>query len=181
MSRLTGRDTDAVQADRLAIATAYAAESGSVVVLKGACTIVAAPDGRARISPVANSMLAHAGTGDVLAGLIGGLLAQGLSPFDAASAAVWVHAEAGRLVSEAYGAASGIAQDLLRALPDARKLLEEPTVSSVGLPFGGPGGGMGGPGGGMGGMRGGLGGDMGGIGSPPFGGAGGPGGPGGPF
>jgi hypothetical protein len=121
------------------------------VVLKGACTIVAAPDGRARISPVANAMLAHAGTGDVLAGLIGGLLAQGLDPFDAASAAVWVHAEAGRAVAEAYGTAAGIAQDLLRALPEARKLLEEPAFSASGaLPFGlppGPGAGMGAGGG----------------------------------
>jgi NAD(P)H-hydrate repair Nnr-like enzyme with NAD(P)H-hydrate dehydratase domain len=49
-----------------------------------------------------------------------------MSPFDAASAAVWVHAETGRLIAEAYGTAAGIAQDLLRALPDARKLLEEP-------------------------------------------------------
>ncbi|MEX2229776.1 MAG: NAD(P)H-hydrate dehydratase [Dehalococcoidia bacterium] len=182
MARLSGRDADDVQANRLAVATAYAAESGSVVVLKGACTIVAAPDGRARISPIANAMLAHAGTGDVLAGLIGGLLAQGMGPFDAASAAVWVHAEAGRLVAGAYGTAAGIAQDLLRALPDARKLLEEPTFTAAGgLPFGGPGGGMGGvPGmGGMGGMGGpGEPGGLPGVGSP-FGGRGG--GPGGPF
>ncbi len=96
-----------------------------MVILKGAGTIVASPDGRARISPAANAMLAHGGTGDVLAGLIGGLLAQGMEPFDAASAAVWTHAEAGRLVAEAYGTAAGIAQDLLRALPDARRVLED--------------------------------------------------------
>ena len=134
MARLVGRDTGDLQANRLAVATAYAAESGSVVVLKGAYTIVAAPDGRARISPSANAMLAHAGTGDVLAGLIGGLLAQGLSPFDAASVAVWVHAQAGRLVAEAYGTAAGIAQDLLRALPDARRLLDERATGAAGAP-----------------------------------------------
>ena len=126
MSRLTGRSVDDIQSHRLEAATSFARESGSVVVLKGACTIVAAPDGRARISGAANAMLAHAGTGDVLAGLIVGMVAQGMSPFDAASAAVWVHAETGRLIAEAYGTAAGIAQDLLRALPDARKLLEEP-------------------------------------------------------
>ncbi len=126
MSRLTGRDVADVQSHRLAVATDFARESGSVVVLKGANTIVAAPDGRARVSSAANAMLAHGGTGDVLAGLIVGMLGQRMSPFDAASAAVWVHAEAGRLISEAYGTAAGIAQDLLRALPDARKLLEEP-------------------------------------------------------
>jgi ADP-dependent NAD(P)H-hydrate dehydratase / NAD(P)H-hydrate epimerase len=125
MSRLTRRSTAEVQADRLGAAVALARETSNVVVLKGAGTVVAHPDGRARISPVANAMLAHGGTGDVLAGLVAGLLAQGMEPFDAASAAVWVHAEAGRLVAEAYGTAAGIAQDLLRALPDARKILEE--------------------------------------------------------
>ena len=124
MARLNGTSVDAVQANRLACAVEYASESGSVVVLKGACTIVAAPDGRARISSSANAMLATAGTGDVLAGLIGGLLAQGLAPFDAASAAVYMHADAGRQVAEAYGSAAGLAQDLLRALPESRKLLD---------------------------------------------------------
>ncbi|MBM3138777.1 MAG: NAD(P)H-hydrate dehydratase [Chloroflexi bacterium] len=144
MARLTGRAVAEVQADRLATATAFARERGSVVVLKGACTIVAAPDGRARISGAANAMLAHAGTGDVLAGLVGGLIAQGMAPYEAASAGVWLHAEAGRLVAEAYGTAAGIAQDLLRALPDARKLLEEGASSGAGgIPFGGmPFGGM---------------------------------------
>jgi NAD(P)H-hydrate epimerase len=69
-------------------------------------------------------MLATAGTGDVLAGLIVGLIAQGLEPFDAASAAVYLHAEAGRLVGESHGAAAGLAQDLLQALPETRKLLD---------------------------------------------------------
>ena len=124
MARLTGSSTADVQLNRLHCATEYARATESVIVLKGACTVVAAPDGRARISGVANSMLATAGTGDVLAGLISGLLAQGLEPFDAASAAVYMHADAGRHVSETYGAAAGLAQDLLRALPEVRKLLD---------------------------------------------------------
>ena len=124
MARLTRSTTAEVQADRLHCALEYAGATGSVVVLKGACTVVAAPDGRARISGAVNAMLATAGTGDVLAGLIGGLLAQGLEPFDAAAAAVFVHADCGRLVAEEFGSAAGLAQDLLRALPESRRLLD---------------------------------------------------------
>lgn len=124
MARLTGTSIEQVQDDRLHCATEYARATESVVVLKGACTVVASPDGRARISGAANAMLATAGTGDVLAGLIAGLLAQGLEPFDAASAAVYLHAEAGRLVEESHGAAAGLAQDLLGALSETRKLLD---------------------------------------------------------
>lgn len=127
MARLVGRSVAEVQADRLEVATEYAARTQSVVVLKGAGAIVAAPDGRARISDVANSALAHGGTGDVLAGLIAGFLAQGMSPFDAASAGVWVQTEAARQVSDVYGAPSTLASDLLKALPEARKLLEPPS------------------------------------------------------
>ncbi len=127
MARLVGRTVAEVQANRLDVATEYAAQTQSVIVLKGAGTIIAAPDGRARISDVANSALAHGGTGDVLAGLIVGFLAQGMTPFDAASAGVWVHTEAARQVSDAYGAPSTLASDLLKALPEARKLLEPPS------------------------------------------------------
>ena len=124
MARLTGGTAAEVQSDRLQTALGYAERTRSIVVLKGACTVVAAPDGRARISPAANAMLATAGTGDVLAGLIAGLIAQGVEPFEAASAAVHLHAQCGRQVADAYGTAAGLAQDLLRALPEARKLLE---------------------------------------------------------
>jgi len=127
MARLVGYSVAEVQSRRLDVAVEYARRTQSVVVLKGAGTIVAAPDGRARISDVANSALAHGGTGDVLAGLIVGLVAQGMTPFDAASAGVWVQTEAARQVSEVYGAPSTLASDLLKALPDARKLLEPPS------------------------------------------------------
>lgn len=124
MARLLGMTTEAVQADRLRHATEYARAINGVVVLKGACTIVAAPDGRARISGEMNSMLATGGTGDVLAGLLVGLIAQGATPFDAAAAAVYTHAECGSMVAKEYGEAAGLAQDLLRALPEVRKNLD---------------------------------------------------------
>ena len=100
--------------DRLAQARAAAQRAGAVVVLKGAASIVAHPDGRAAIAPVAPSWLASAGTGDVLAGIIGALLAGGRAPFDAAQAALWLHAEAARIAGPFL-----IADDLVAALPAA--------------------------------------------------------------
>ncbi|MEZ4502740.1 MAG: NAD(P)H-hydrate dehydratase [Dehalococcoidia bacterium] len=160
MARLRRTSTAAVQASRLDTALACARDTGSVVVLKGACTIVAAPDGRARISAAATSMLATGGTGDVLAGLIAGLIAQGLDAFDAASVAVWMHADAARLVTESHGTAAALASDLLPALVEVRRVLGggSPRSRESGL------GGLSGLGnlGGMGAL-GGLGGGMGGV------------------
>ncbi|MDQ7030774.1 MAG: NAD(P)H-hydrate dehydratase [Ardenticatenia bacterium] len=85
MARLMGVNVSDVQARRLALARQQAKAWRQVVVLKGAFTVVAAPDGRVSVSPFAHPILATAGTGDVLAGLIGGLLAQGIPPFDAAA------------------------------------------------------------------------------------------------
>ena len=121
MSRLCGQPVSGGGPDRLEIAQAKAKEWGQVVVLKGACTIIAAPDGRARINWRGNPALATAGTGDVLAGTIGGLLAQGMEPYDAAAAGVFLHSRAGLLASEALGDAGVLAGDLLSLLPVARK------------------------------------------------------------
>jgi NAD(P)H-hydrate repair Nnr-like enzyme with NAD(P)H-hydrate dehydratase domain len=88
-------------------------------VLKGAYTVIAAPDGRATINPFAEPALATAGSGDVLAGTIVGLLAQGLSPYAAAVAGCYLHGAAGELVGLEWGSAGAVAGDLLPALPFA--------------------------------------------------------------
>lgn len=125
MSRLTGETTSRVQERRLEIAQASARDWGQVVVLKGAHTIIASPDGRTRISPFANPGLASAGTGDVLAGVIGGLLAQGLSTFDAATCGVYVHGAAAEAVRQQLGDTGMTASDLLPEIPRQIKRLKE--------------------------------------------------------
>ena len=108
---------------RLAAAKDAAATWGSVVVLKGARTIVADPDGTPAIAPFENPALATGGTGDVLAGTIGALLAQGLAPFDAARLGVYLHGLAGDNVRERIGDAGLLASDLPDPIAIARKRL----------------------------------------------------------
>ena len=112
LARLMGTTTADVQRERLAAARRCAAEWRQTVVLKGAHTIVARPDGEALISPFANALLATAGTGDVLAGAIGGLLAQGLEPFEAAALGVYLHGAAGELYADDYGPSGLLASEL---------------------------------------------------------------------
>jgi NAD(P)H-hydrate epimerase len=105
--------------ERLKLARNKAREWQVILVLKGACTIVAEPGGRTRLNWLANPALATAGTGDVLAGMVAGLLAQKLSPFDAASAGVYLHTAAAELVSTKLGHTGLLASDLLPQIPRA--------------------------------------------------------------
>jgi ADP-dependent NAD(P)H-hydrate dehydratase / NAD(P)H-hydrate epimerase len=125
MSRLCGLTVEQIQVDRIGTAKKYAVEWRKIVVLKGAYTIIASPDGRCCVSPFANPGLASAGTGDVLAGIIAGLAAQGLKSFEAASLGVFLHGEAGEKVKNELGDAGMIASDLLPALPVVIKEISE--------------------------------------------------------
>ena len=118
-SELTGLSTHEIQSNRLDLAAKYAAKWGQIVLLKGALTVIADPQVRLTVVPVANPALASAGSGDVLSGMIAALLAQGLKPFEAASVAAWAHAEAALLASDYFGSTRGIlASDLIEFLPE---------------------------------------------------------------
>lgn len=125
MARLANTSVEAVQSDRPGITLKMAQKWDRTVVLKGAFTVITSPDGRTRISPFANAGLASAGTGDVLAGAIAGLRAQGLSCFDAAALGVYLHGKAGEMVKAKLGDAGMLASDLLPELPLAIKQLKE--------------------------------------------------------
>lgn len=117
--------TDKVQSNRVRLAVEKAAAWNMIVVLKGANTVIAEPDGRVAVLPFANPALARAGTGDVLAGMIVGLLGQGLDPFDAAVVAGYVHGYAGELAANFIGSrASVLAGDVAAHIPDALATIE---------------------------------------------------------
>ena len=117
MARLCGLDIGAVRANGWQLALEKAADWHAIVLLKGPYTVVASPDGRLAVLPVATPALATAGTGDVLAGTIAGLLAQGVAPFDAACLGAWLHGRAGEVCEEEIGPAGVVAGDLLGFLP----------------------------------------------------------------
>jgi NAD(P)H-hydrate repair Nnr-like enzyme with NAD(P)H-hydrate dehydratase domain len=117
MARLLGTSVADVNANRIKVALRAAQEWGVVVVLKGAFTVIASPDGRECINPFAVPALATAGSGDVLAGVIVGLLAQGLGPLDAAVAGTYLHGLAGKMAGEEIGPTGALAGDLLDRLP----------------------------------------------------------------
>ncbi|HRN68100.1 MAG TPA: NAD(P)H-hydrate dehydratase [Promineifilum sp.] len=113
MARLVGRPLSAVRdEDRVELARSKAAEWGHVVVLKGAYTVVAAPDGRATLLPFANPVLAVGGSGDVLAGIIVALLAQKMPPYEAAALGAYLHGAAGEMARAYWGDAGILAGEL---------------------------------------------------------------------
>lgn len=125
MARLLGTDTDSVQADRIGTAKAFAEEYGLTVVLKGAGTVIAGPDGRVSVNPTGNSGMATAGSGDVLAGMIASLLGQDVPPYEAAVAGAYIHGLAGDLAAEEKGACGMTASDISEHIGDALKTIQE--------------------------------------------------------
>jgi NAD(P)H-hydrate epimerase len=120
MSRLTGLSIPEIQANRLEVARNFAREHELIVVLKGHRTLIAAPDGTVWVNPTGNPGMATGGTGDVLTGMIAGLIAQHPQhALEATALAVYLHGLAGDLVGESVGENSLVATDLLRFLPQA--------------------------------------------------------------
>ncbi len=130
LARLLGADRDDIEARRLHYATAAAAKLGVTVLLKGSTTVIAEPDAArpALVNPTGISWLATAGSGDVLSGLVGSLLAQGLGPAQAAAAGAYLHGLAGRIAAD--GAPIG-AGDLIGALPQAIRTVTRPDAGQI--------------------------------------------------
>jgi NAD(P)H-hydrate epimerase len=116
MATLLGITPADVEADRTGAAHRASARFQAIIVLKGSRTLVVAPDGRWAVALQPNPALAKAGMGDVLTGITGALLAQGLAPFDAARLAVTAHAAAGRRLQAQFGNRAGMASDLVQLL-----------------------------------------------------------------
>lgn len=125
MSRLLGIEKiEEIEGRRMEVIQEAAQKWNQVVVLKGAHTLIASPEGNLTINPFANPGLASAGTGDVLAGAIAGFLAQGLDPYAAAVCGVYVHGLAGEIAKENFGDAGMVASDLLPLLPKSIKSIK---------------------------------------------------------
>ena len=118
MARLVGKTNDEVQSQRLEVASSFAMTFGVYLVLKGANTVCATPDGRVMINLTGNPGMSKAGSGDVLSGLIGSLLAQGMAPEVAAAAAVHIHGMAGDKAAESFSQHSMTPNDIIMEFSD---------------------------------------------------------------
>jgi hydroxyethylthiazole kinase-like uncharacterized protein yjeF len=126
MAELTGLKVSEIQAERISIAENYASKWGHIVVLKGANTVVSEPGGRTAVVPIATPALSTAGSGDVLAGIIVGLRAQGVGGFESAVSGAWIHAQCGLVSAATFGTnRSVIAGDLLSSLVNVFQILEK--------------------------------------------------------
>ena len=123
MGRLTGMAVGDVNARRIENARRWAAQWGHIVLLKGPHTVIAAPDGRTAVLPFALSVLATVGSGDVLAGAIVALLAQGLPTFEAALLGAYLHGQAGLVIARSGMLGGIVARDILASLPEALRQL----------------------------------------------------------
>lgn len=124
MARLTGLEIGKIQVKREEITLRFAKEWNKIVILKGAQTIIATPKGEIFKSPFSNPLLATAGTGDVLSGIITGFLAQGLSLKDASIVGVYIHGMAGEKLKEKFGDSGVVATDLIETVPEVMKDLK---------------------------------------------------------
>lgn len=131
MARLSGLEISEILRNRWTLVVEKAAEWKAVLVLKGAHTLVASPEGRVHVLPFKTDALATAGTGDVLAGIIAGLLAQGIHPYEAAVAGTYIHGMAGQEAAGWQNSRSIIARDIIDALSQAFDLLEADQISAL--------------------------------------------------
>jgi NAD(P)H-hydrate epimerase len=126
MARLIGQTTAAINQDRIGIARHFAANHRCYLVLKGARSVIATPDGKVHINPTGNPGMASGGMGDALAGILGALLAQGLAPEDAMKLGVFVHGFVGDRLAEEKGEIGLIASDIIEGLPAGLRALSAP-------------------------------------------------------
>jgi NAD(P)H-hydrate epimerase len=125
MARLVGLTPHKVQEDRIGIAKGFSSTYGCIVVLKGDKTVIATPEEEIYINPTGNPGMASGGTGDVLTGLIGGLIAQGLPPLEAAKWGVFLHGLAGDRAAQAIGEIPLIASDIIDRIPEALSAIKD--------------------------------------------------------
>jgi NAD(P)H-hydrate epimerase len=140
-ARLLGVSAAEINRDRVGAARRLATEAGAVVVLKGAATVIAAPDGRTALNPTGGPVLGSGGTGDVLCGVLAGLLGQGMAPFEAATLGAWLHGRAGERVAARRGRSGVVAGEIAEELPETCEALRaiaataEPEPASLLLAF----------------------------------------------
>jgi NAD(P)H-hydrate epimerase len=130
-ARLLGATVASINQDRVESAKRLASETGAVVLLKGAASVVAAPDGRVLVNPTGGPALATGGTGDVLTGMVAALLAQGTAPFEAAGLAAYLHGFAGDRIASQAGPLGLQASDLADEVPSAARVLREAARNAV--------------------------------------------------
>jgi NAD(P)H-hydrate epimerase len=130
MARLLNTSNAEVQTRRLAVARAFAAEHGCFLVLKGANTVIAAPDGHAWINSTGNPGMASGGMGDVLTGIISGFLSQGYPPEDACCLGVFLHGYVGDMAADEKGEAGILARDLIDRLPTGLRAVHQAALTA---------------------------------------------------
>ena len=118
LSRLINKDVNDIQSNRIGIATEVARDTGFYIVLKGFRTVIASPDGTVYINDTGNPGMAKGGSGDVLTGIIGGLLTQGFTPFDSAVCGVYIHGLAGDYAAKDLTEITMIPTNILHYLPE---------------------------------------------------------------